>query len=1598
MSEFVRHLAIVIGIDQYDGGIAPLQSAANDATAMAQLLKEKHNYQVRQRINKQATRAKLKHLIEDLLPKIVAEGDRLLFYFAGHGIALNGEDGPEGYLIPQDARLGEVERYLSMSDLNTALAKLPCRHFLAILDCCFAGAFRWSSNRDVSTVPEVIHKERYDRFIQDPAWQAITSAAHDEKAADLFMLRDRSGSTKSHSPFAAALMEALSGRADSNPPARDHKPAGDGVITATELYMYLRDEVARNTENSMKRQTPGLWSLKNHDKGEYIFLAPGHELNLPSAPPLDAAKNPYRGLAAFEEKDSGLFFGRSNLTKRLQEFVVQHSLTVVLGASGSGKSSLVKAGLIPHLKQLNQEQETQERWRIFEPIRLGEFPLTALQNAVKNPASPLADVLAPEVELDEKALVSGIKNWAQLHPDTKLLLVIDQFEELITLCRDDVQREQFLKLLAHVLNSCFKQIHLLVTLRSDFEPQFRSTALENYWKDARFVVAAMSREELREAIEEPASLQVMHFEPHNLVEQLIDEVAQMPGALPLLSFSLSELYLKYLQRQEQARNRGESIARAITQQDYDELGSVTRSLTERADQEYAQLVRENKAYEQTIRNVMLRMVSVGGELARRRVPLSEFKYPESENERVRIVLERFEKARLLTPGIDSEGQPYQEPAHDALVRGWKRLLNWRQQYLSALILHRELTSDAHQWEISSKKKRDSGLLWIEDPRLPTALQLSCGKAYKDNWINLFRWRFSYQAWQSQSRDCWFNKSESDFIRQSFHQRFKRFGQTTLTIAGVILVLSVITIDALQRATIAQLREQSARVLSFLPTANAVEGLVLAIDTMNQSRSISALETTAQSSLLNAVQVSQEVNRLQGHKGSVSSVAFSRDGKRIVSGSSDGTVRLWDAQTGQQIGPPLKGHRKTVDSVAISPDGKRIVSGNNDGTLQLWDAQTGQQIGSPLKGHGDRVISVAFSRDGKRIVSGSWDGTVRLWDAQTGQQIGSPLKGRGDGVMSVAISPDGKRVSSITISTLHSIPVSTLQLWNAQTGQQIGQPLKFHVVFLNALAFSPDGKRIVMGQGSAVQLWDAQTGQQIGQPLRGDGNQVISVAFSPDGQRIVSGSDGGTLQLWDAQTGQQIGPPLQGHRDRIYSVAFSPDGQRIVSGSDDGTLQLSDAQTGQSIRSSLKGHGRFLASAAFSPDGQRIVSGSKDMVQLWDAQTGQQIGPPLKGHRDYVLSVAFSPDGQRIVSGSKDMTVRLWDAQTGQQSGPPLQGLKGQVYSVAFSPDGQRIVSRSDTLQLWDAQTGQSIGPPLQGLKGQVYSVAFSPDGKRIVSRSEDDTLQLWDAQTGQSIGPPLQGHGKFVYPVAFSLDGKRIVSRSEGDTLQLWDAQTGQSIGPPLQGHKGSISSVDFSPDGQRIVSVSDDGTGRLWDAQTRQQIGPPLQGHRKSVDSVAFSPDGKRIVSDSEGDTLQLWDAQTGQSIRTPLQGHKGSISSMAFSPDGQRIVSGSHDGTLQLWDAQTGQLIGPPLKGHRERVFSVDFSPDGQRIVSGSDDETVLWDVSPEGLLALACDRLRYHPLLNQPEKVTTDSESLKVSDRAKSVCQQQVWKQRVASSQRR
>jgi WD40 repeat protein len=592
--------------------------------------------------------------------------------------------------------------------------------------------------------------------------------------------------------------------------------------------------------------------------------------------------------------------------------------------------------------------------------------------------------------------------------------------------------------------------------------------------------------------------------------------------------------------------------------------------------------------------------------------------------------------------------------------------------------------------------------------------------------------------------------------------------------------------------------------------------------------------------------------LLGHTDGVYSVALSSDGRRIISGSHDGTIKVWDATTGQEK-LTLKGRtRFFINSVAYSDDGRRIASGCEDGTVQVWDATTGQEQLS-IKGHRNPVYSVAFSPDGRCFASVGFDMTVKVWDAATGKEK-LTLEGHTEQVNSVAFSSDGRRI----VSGSHD---HTIKVWDVATGQE-KLTLKGHTFGVNSVAFSSDGRRIVSGSNDrTVKVWDAESGQEK-LTLKGNENEVWSVAISKNGRWIVSGEKNGRfVKVWDAGSGREK-LTLKGHTGGYISVAISGDGERIVSGSLDSTVSVWSPAEGQE-KLTLKGHTFNRTSVAISGDGRRIVSGGSDRtVKVWDAATGQ-LKRALTGHKKLVSCVAISADGRRMVSGGGFMNepgeVKVWDAETGQQTFN-LEGHREGVSSVAISGDGRRIVSGSydATVRVWDATTGQE--QLAWNLKLNVYSVAISADGHYIVAGCADKTVRVWDATTGLEKFT-LKGHTWYVTCVAITGDSRLIVSGTfdpdnrpwESTEIKVWDAATGQEK-LTAKGSMGRLESLAISADGGRIVSGHHLGV-RVWDTATGQEK-LSLKGHRNIVDCVAISGDNQRIVSASRGGTLKVWEA----------------------------------------------------------------------------------------------------------------------------------------------
>ena len=719
-----------------------------------------------------------------------------------------------------------------------------------------------------------------------------------------------------------------------------------------------------------------------------------------------------------------------------------------------------------------------------------------------------------------------------------------------------------------------------------------------------------------------------------------------------------------------------------------------------------------------------------------------------------------------------------------------------------------------------------------------------------------------------------------------------------------------------------------------------------------------------------------IHVLRGHRERIWPVAFSRNGKRIASGSDDGTIRIWDAETGKVVGE-LLGHTGVVNSVAFSPDGKLLVS-SSDRTAQIWDVVTGKPAREPFRGD-TAVVSVEFSSDGKHVVSGLVDRTLRKWDVDKRDSVGKPFPGH------VFLVADGSHIISSQVN------------WDTATVEH----LQGHTEYVSSFAFSPDGECVLASHDHTFQLRDVKTGKPVGEPF----DEVKSAAFSSDGNYVVSGNK--AVRIWDAETGTPLGEPFRGHKGDVSMVKFSPDGKLIVSCSRDMTIRIWDAQivempkiklyeaTQTAMENFIRNHdtaSQDLRTIATSGKPTRFHIGPKlnpglgsgygqqaiykkilKFLAIIDAEVQNRLlGFSMEIFRKEnarlklrpsveirsLVSSLLESDNKEYQKTAREFLVHFANREYNHCCFFIRQALRciaacihilhghtSKILSVAFSSDSKRIVSCSadGTIRIWDAELGKvtvTVGRPLRGHESVVNSVAFWLDDKFVVSSSFDMTVRIWDVETGEPVRA-FRGHTAPVVSVALSSDRRHIVSGSFDGTLRKWDMDTGDA--GEFRGHTSWVTSVALSPDDKRIVSGSEDCSVRIWDAETGKPVGKPL-GHKMTVSSVAFSPDGKCIVSSSFDGTIRIWNVEPRKLIGESRSIGAEAINSIAFSPvpGRKRIVSGSDDNLVRIWnvDSETDEPV-ELFQGHRGPVLSVKFSPDGKRIVSGSSDGTVrIWD----------------------------------------------------------
>jgi WD40 repeat protein/serine/threonine protein kinase len=660
-----------------------------------------------------------------------------------------------------------------------------------------------------------------------------------------------------------------------------------------------------------------------------------------------------------------------------------------------------------------------------------------------------------------------------------------------------------------------------------------------------------------------------------------------------------------------------------------------------------------------------------------------------------------------------------------------------------------------------------------------------------------------------------------------------------------------------------------------------------------------------------------------HSFGLVAVAHSPNGKHMLSASQDGTVKIWEVQSGQLIRSLEP--QKIVCSAGYSADGTRIVTGNHEGIVTLWAADSGKRL-LAFKGHKEALQGVSFSPDGKSVAAGCQDGTAKIWDSTTGQEQ-QTFKGHSKELTSVAWSQDGAKL-------LTASEDKTAKIWSVKDGQE-KRTLTGHTERVGSAAWSPDGGRIVTGSRDAtVRLWDANDGQEI-RTLRGHAMDVVGVAFSPDAQRILSVSYDKSAKIWEAGSGQEI------HTLQSIGIcacgSWSPDGRRVAIGSMEAVLQVWDAIGTQEIPT-LTGHQGQILAMAFHPGGTMVATAGEDQtVRLWDANSTTELAT-LRENSGSVWSLAWSRDGNQLAAGGFAGEIKIWAMNTGKLL-QTLPGHKGKVASIAWHPNGEQLVSVDQDLHaiIWDVAKAQVVRT-LSGHQAHLTSVDWSSDGSLIVTGSADNLAKVWNAKSGLELRT-LRGHGNWVSKVVFSPDGSRIVTGSYDMTAKLWNSESGLEL-QTFNGHTGFVQGVHFLANGQRIVTGSNDATIKIWDP-TSGIVLLTLTGHKIGVSALAASRDGKRLSSGGGDKVVRIWNANKSPE-RLSLHTRNEILKCLAFSADSRQLLTGGTDRTVHLWSLEIGQHL-RSFKGATQPIQAVHFdTPRGLVFAKQKDGAILAWDAT--------------------------------------------------------
>lgn len=1116
------------------------------------------------------------------------------------------------------------------------------------------------------------------------------------------------------------------------------------------------------------------------------------------AGPADAktvTRNPFKGLRPFDEADAADFFGREALVRRLLERVEVRAnppLLVLTGPSGSGKSSVIRAGLIPELR---------ERGLAVATMFPGSDPFSALAKA-------LTEVTGEPVEGTRDTIDTGDPLAGE-----QLILVIDQFEELF-IASEAGEYRRFLNLITDKISSRSSEVRIVITLRADqLHRAMTESSFSRMLEAGLVLVTPLTDNELRSVIIKPLARVGVGIELE-LVSQLISEVSTLPNALPLLQFVLADMF---------DRRRTD----ILTLDSYEAVGGVSGALIRRAEDIYH---RFDENDQQAARQVLLRLVTTteDGQSRPRRLTRDELGQLPFDERVLTRVLEEFGSHRLITFDQDIEsGAAVVEIAHESLLTHWPRLRTWIDSARGDLKTHDVLASATQEWVFSN---RDASYL-LRGARLH----------------NMERWEASTGLVLTASEARFLSESRNyeDLTgRRRANRRRAVFGALAAAVVVSTLLAVLARGQALaadRNAGLAQARRLAAAAIASIdedPQRAILLGLASAEVTGEAGQGVIRETQEALHQAILASRLSLMITPVSA-KGDVSTVAtvFSPDGTLLATGGSDGRVRIYEAKTGREV-EQLAGHEGAIVDVKWSSEGSQLFTFGEDGNPRMWDVSAASQVRTfgPV---GSATLIGSVSPDDARVAA-STPTSVVVWDVKSGAEQLEVELGVPGIVLPVGVAFDPVTGDRLAVALDGPVEFGGgVTILDSHTGERMVDITPEDGVC--ELRWSPDGTRIATASGDTTgAVWDATTGEQL-TTFAKHHSFLCTVDFSPDGTEVVTGGDDGTARVWNADTGEER-VLLAGPRERVAFVAFSPDGQRVVTSSRDDHIRIWDVTREGQRESVTVADPTVALRASYNPDGSEFLTSSFDgNAYLWDAATGRLVRT-FQGHTSWIYAASFSPDGDRVATAGRDSTARVWDAATGRE----LARFKAPAFAtaVAFDPSGDLVIvgTIAGTADVWNPTTGESTELlSFEDMFGQIFGVAFSPDESLLAAAGESD-IALWDADRlerlqGISISEE-QFHG--AESLEFDSTGETLLSAHRDGAIRIWDVET-RTLSHQLLGHQGLVWDATFSPDDSLVASAGFDGTIRLWNATEENEL--LSLSDAQAFTSVDFDPTGEHLL-----------------------------------------------------------------------------------------------------------------------------------------------------------